>query len=412
MPDSTILKRIFDSKSRANPYPLFAQLRETPVSWQEDGPNEKGTWVVSTYRDIVELFHDPRLSSDLRKGAESGGPRSPLAEYLFISRDPPDHDRMRAMAMRHFGPPERPSYVEQLRPKILEITTSLIDRLPGDRDFDLVAKVAYPLPVAVICEILGVPREDQARFKEWADDLVTSIAFHSSEAVSKRDAASKALAEYLSGLVKLRRRQPGDDMLSRLANDRGPDGVLDERYLAATGTLLLVAGHETTVNLIANGMLTLLRHPDIIERLRHEPDLVIGTVEELLRYEPPVQFLANRTTLQEIRIGDVTIPKGVLVTMALAAGNRDPDRFEDPDRFDPERPDNGHLGFGSGIHYCFGAPLARVEAQIALLELARRLVRPQLLQDPPPYRESPLLRGPAELRLAIEGVRDVAESGR
>ena len=195
-----------------------------------------------------------------------------------------------------------------------------------------------------------MPREDRAQFKKWADDLVTSIAFHSSEAVSKRDAASKALAEYISGLVKLPPPQPGDDMLSRLANDRGPDGFLDERYLAATGTLLLVAGHETTVNLIANGMLTLLRHPDILERLRHEPDLVIGTVEELLRYEPPVQFLANRTTLQEIRIGDITIPKGVLVTMALAAGNRDPDRFGDPDRFDPEPPGQRPPRVGSGIH--------------------------------------------------------------
>jgi cytochrome P450 len=181
---------------------------------------------------------------------------------------------------------------------------------------------------------------------------------------------------------------------------------MEEPYLVATSALLLIAGHETTVNLIANGVLTLLRHPAVLERLRREPGLIVGTVEELLRYEPPVQFLPGRTTLEDVPVAGTTIPKGVLVTMALAAGNRDPTRFRDPDRFDPDRRDNAHLGFGSGIHYCFGAPLARVEAQIALTELVRRLEGPRLLIDPPPYRESPVLRGPRELMIEIDGVRE------
>ena len=180
-------------------------------------------------------------------------------------------------------------------------------------------------------------------------------------------------------------------------------------YLVNTATLLLVAGHETTVNLLGNGMLTLLRHPAMLERLRNAPDLIPATVEELLRYEPPVQFLVGRTTLDEIALAGTTIPKGVLVTLALAAGNRDPARFPEPDRFDPERSDNQHLGFGSGIHICFGAPLARMETQIALTELVRRLEQPRLVVDPPPYRPSPLLRGPEHLLIAVDGVRASGE---
>jgi cytochrome P450 len=405
-----ILRSIYDPASRANPYPLFAELRQTPVCWQEDGPDDAGTYVVSTYREIAALMHDPRISSDLRKGAHTGGPRTSLAPYSFINLDAPDHDRLRSLAMRHFGPPGRPDYVERLRPEIERVAATLVDELAeqlGDeRRIDVVARLAYPLPVAVICAILGVPREDQPRFRVWADDLVSSVAVHTPEAQARRQEASTALNEYMTALVERRRKQPADDMLSRMATDTGPGGRMEDPYLVATSVLLLVAGHETTVNLIANGVLTLLRHPAILERLRREPDLVAGTVEELLRYEPPVQMLSNRTTLEEIPVAGTTIPKGVLVTLALAAGNRDPVRFANPDRFDPERRDNAHLGFGSGIHYCFGAPLARVEGQIALLELARRLERPRLVVDPPPYRPSPALRGPIELFVEVDGVRE------
>jgi cytochrome P450 len=215
----------------------------------------------------------------------------------------------------------------------------------------------------------------------------------------------------MAELVELRRRTPTDDLLSRLANDRGPDGRMDDPALIGTLSLLLVAGHETTTNLIANSMLALLRHPEVLEWLRREPNRLVGTVEEVLRYDPPVQLLTNRTTLTDIPVGDVTIPKGVLVTLALAAGNRDPARFRDPDRFDPGRADNAHIGFGSGIHYCFGAPLARLEAQIALTELVQRLDRPRLVLDPPPYREGPVLRGPRELLVEVSSVRSAGEHG-
>jgi cytochrome P450 len=403
----TILRAIYDPANRANPYPLFAELRETPVSWQEDGPNEAGTYVVATYREIAGLLHDPRLSSDLRKGALSGGPRTSLAPRSFINLDAPDHDRLRRLATRHFGPPERPGYIDELRSAMERITRTLLDELQGEQRFDVVSRLASPLPVTIICEILGVPSEDQRMFRAWADSLIESIVCDTPDARARRQAAATALEDYMGALVRRRRDRPGADMLSRMVADSEAGRGMEEEFLVATSVLLLIAGHETTVNLIASGVLTLLRHPDILDRLRLQPESVHGVVEELLRYEPPVQLLPNRTTLEEIPIAGTTIPKGVLVTLAPAAGNRDPARFADPDRFDPERRDNEHLGFGSGTHYCFGAPLARAEAQVALREFARRAHRPRLVVDPPPYRPSPSLRGPEELLVEVDSVRPV-----
>jgi cytochrome P450 len=209
---------------------------------------------------------------------------------------------------------------------------------------------------------------------------------------------------YLAGLIEERRKKPGDDMLSQLSTAGGPDGVMTTMEVLSTAALLLIAGHETTVNLITNGMLTLLRNPDVLERLRKDPNLAVPIVEELLRFEPPVQLVPQRTTVADIEVRGVTIPKGASLWLVLAAGNRDPDRFEDPDRFNPDRGDIQHLGFGSGIHSCFGAPLARLEAQLALSELARRLENPRLLEDPPPYRQNAVLRGPRHLPIACDGI--------
>lgn len=178
-------------------------------------------------------------------------------------------------------------------------------------------------------------------------------------------------------LIEHHRKQPGSDLLSGLVTDPGPDGLMAQANIRRTASLLLIDGHETIVNLITNGMLTLLRHPDVLERLKHEPNMVIRLVEELLRYEPPVHILPNRTALADISIAGTVIPKGSTVILLLASGNRDPARFHDPDKFNPDRKDNMHLGFGSGIHYCYGAPLARLETQIALTELVRRLEKPQ-----------------------------------
>jgi cytochrome P450 len=400
-----ILRSIFDPANRANPYPLFAELRKTPVCWQDGGPCAAGTYVVSTYREIEALMHDPRISSDLRKGDRCGGPRTPFAPLQFINLDVPDHDRLRALATRHFGPPASPRFVDDLTPQIERITRALLDALREQRRVDIVSQLAAPLPVTLISQMLGVPDADRESFRAWTDMLVETLASDTAEGLARRDRASRALYEYMSGLVAERRKRPRADMLSRMASDLESGDGMEETQLVATSVLLLVAGHETTVNLIANGVLTLLRHPDVLAGLRRDPECAHGVVEELLRYEPPVQLLANRTTLEEIVVAGTAIPKGVLVTLALAAGNRDPSRFADPDRFDPERRDNAHLGFGSGIHYCFGAPLARVEAQIALREFARRVDEPRVAIDPPPYRPSPILRGPEELIVELSAIR-------
>lgn len=213
------------------------------------------------------------------------------------------------------------------------------------------------------------------------------------------------IAQYMAGLIEQRRRSPREDMLSGLVHDDGPDGPMAPVDMIINSVLLLIAGHETTVNLITNGMLTLLRHPEVLERLRRDPGLMPEAVEELLRYEPPIQLLPQRTPLSDIEIGGVTIPEGAPLTLVLASGSRDPGRFRDPDRFDPARQDNEHFGFGSGIHSCFGAPLARLEVRLALNQLIHRLELPRLVEDPPPYRRNPVLRGPRHLLVECAGVR-------
>ncbi len=294
-----------------------------------------------------------------------------------------------------------------MMPDMTEIVSGLIDNLAGRDQADLVDDVTYPYPVTVICRLLGVPREDEPRFHVWADAFVEAADPTIGDFATRkrqRDHANAELGRYLGELADADRGNPGGDMLSELVTDDGPDGRLSREELMTNAALLLIAGHETTVNLITNGVLTLLRHPEILQRLRRQPDLASRVVEELLRYEPPVQFLTNRAALDDFDIAGTTIPRGSPITLVLAAGSRDPGHVADPDRFDPDRQYNEHLGFGGGIHYCFGAPLARPEAQIALTELARRPENPHLVTDPPPYRPNPSLRGPRHLPIQFDRI--------
>ncbi|ARF59211.1 cytochrome [Streptomyces gilvosporeus] len=390
------LQQIFDYSARADPYPLYAELRKTPVALQEDG-----SYVISTYREITDALNDPHLSSDLRNLSPPPPPPEEGATSSFIHMDSPEHDRSRRMVMRHFGPPHTPGLVTGFEGFLTATVGSLIDDVAGKERIDVVDDFAFPLPVTVTCHLLGVPREDEPRFHLWVNDIMNSIEYNPEtdpkEKLDKGVQARKDLRQCLGELVEQRHGRPGDGLLSRLANDDGPDGRMADAEIVATARLLLIAGHETVVNLITNGMLTLLRHPQVLQRLRDEPDLVVPLVEELLRYEPPVQIIPWRTAYSDITVADTVIPKGSQIMLMLASGSRDPKRFHDPDRFDPDRHDNQHLGFGSGIHLCFGGPLARLETQIALTELVRRLDRPRLVADPPPYRLSPVLRGPVHL---------------
>lgn len=411
MTEPSLVARITDFANRADPYPLYTELRRTPVLHEEEG----GPYVISSFWDIESLLHDPRISSDAANLAAAGADELNQAENTglppsFIRLDPPEHDRLRRIANSAFGPPHEPRRIDDMRGELHGIVAELIDGLAGETEIDLVDQFAYPFPVTVICRLLGVPREDEPRFRSWVDPMVASLDPQTRqggdpEFVKTAQEARTQLGMYLAGLVEERTKDPRDDMLSDLAAGKGPDGAMTMMEVLSTAVLLLIAGHETTVNLIANGMLTLLRHPECLRRLREEPELAVNIVEELLRYEPPVQLVPQRTCITDIEVRGVTIPKGSRIWLMLAAGNRDPERFKDPERFDPDRDDLQHLGFGSGIHTCFGAPLARLEAQIALAELARRLENPRLMADPPPYRPNAVLRGPRHLPLTIDGVR-------
>ncbi|MFF4696167.1 cytochrome P450 [Streptomyces chattanoogensis] len=398
----TMSAQITDYANRADPYPLYAALRKSPVTRQDDG-----SYLVSTYYEVRSLANDPRLSNDPRNrplGAD--GPAVTEEDtnlpHSFLLQDPPGHHRLRTAAMRPFGPPHSPRFVHDLRGELARVVSDLLDALDGKDEIDVVDDFAYPLPVTAICKVLGVPREDEQRFHGWADSVVSGL--DPSGGAERARQARLEMGAYLSDLIDTKRRHPDSGILGPLAHETGPGGSMSTMELVATSILLLIAGHETTVNLISNATLTLLRHPDILQRFRNEPDLVVPLVEEVLRYEPPVQFIPFTTALADIDIADTTIPKGAQVWLLLASANRDPKRFDDPDRFDPDRDDNQHLGFYTGIHYCFGAPLARMEAQLALPQLVRRVMNPRLLADPPPYRVNPVLRGPRHLPVAIDGL--------
>ncbi|KUJ36514.1 cytochrome [Streptomyces sp. NRRL F-5122] len=411
MTSVALLHRITDFANRPDPYPLYAELRKTPVVRDEAGP-----YLVSTYWEIRSLLHDPRISSDARNltaeaAKATGQDQDPDLPPNFLRLDPPEHDRLRRLATAPFGPPDTPRRVYDMHGELTDVVAELIDGCRGKEQIDLVDDISYPFPVTVICRLLGVPREDEKLFHEWADTIAAGPdpVVTDEEREAKLESVRRArreLAGYLAGLIEERRRSPRDDMLSAMAAGHGADGRMSPVEAVTTSALLLVAGHETTVNLITNGMLTLLRNPDVLQRLRAEPDLAVPLVEELLRFEPPVQMLPQRTTLADIDIAGTIIPKGASVYLMLASGSRDPQRFTDADRFIPDRSDNQHLGFGHGLHACFGAPLARLEAQLALTALVRRLDAPRLAEDPPPYRPNAVLRGPRHLPIAIGGIKD------
>ncbi|WP_055490707.1 cytochrome P450 [Streptomyces sp. TP-A0356] len=394
MDSETLLARITDYASRPNPYPLYTELREAgPVVRQADG-----SCLVGTYYEIAALLHDPRMSADPRTRGEV------THKPPFLRLDDPEHHRLRTLAMRPFGPPHSPGRIDGMRGEIDRITKELLEPFEAGRQVDIVDDFAYPLPVTVICRLLGVPREDEPLFRAWSDALVAAADVRpgddSAESDKAGDQARIEMGGYLVNLAEQRRGNPSDDMLFAFVNEPDPNLRLTQEELAETAVLLLIAGHETTVNLITNGVLTLLRQPEHLDHLRREPDLLPQAVEELLRYEPPVH-MRERVPLADIDVADTTIPEGTSVILVLASGSRDPMRFHEPDRFDPTRPDNEHFGFGSGIHFCYGAPLARIEAQAALGALLPHLGTARLVQDPPPYRQNAMLRGPRHLPIQL-----------
>jgi cytochrome P450 len=379
-----------DPEFVADPYPTYHRLRtEDPVHH-----SPLGFWVLTRYDDVVAALRDPRLAKEAIASfvaARFGAP-VPAMGLSMLDRDPPDHTRLRGLVSKAFTP----RVVEGLRPRIQQIVDGLLDGAAGRRSMDLIEEFAYPIPVIVICEMLGVPVEDHERFKGWSLDVARGLDLvwlgPDSEVGRRSIAARQALGEYFRGLIAQRRAAPRNDLLSGLIAAEEAGDKLNEIELLATCILLLIAGHETTVNLIGNGTLALLRHRDQLERLRREPGLIATAVEELLRFDGPVQRTA-RIPSEDVTFGGRTIAKGEMVMPFIGAADRDPAQFPSPDRLDIGRTDNRHIAFGWGIHFCLGAPLARIEGQIAINTLVRRLPKLELATGQPEYRQSLTLRG-------------------
>jgi cytochrome P450 len=379
----------FGAEYFQDPLGHFARLREerpvTPVIM----PNDTRFWLVTRYADVRAALADPRLIKDTRKMAGEDWASNPLTGYLsdhMLNLDPPDHTRLRRLVTKAFTARR----VASLRPRIEAITGELLDCL-GDRDeADLIASFAFPLPVTVICELLGVPAADRDSFGAWSQTLMSLAA-----APEEFRAAGDAMIGYLTELLAAKRQSPSDDLLSTLAAGRDDEDSLGERELIAMGYLLVIAGHETTVNLIGNGMLALLLHPAELTRLRSDPSLLPSAVEELLRYANPLNHTTRRFTTEPTEIGGVVIPEREWVLCVTSSGNHDPSRFPEPDRLDIGRDASGHLAFGHGIHYCLGAPLARVEGEVAFGALLARFPGMSLAAPPSSlrWRASSLIHG-------------------
>jgi cytochrome P450 len=380
-----------DPEFLADPYPTYHRLRdEDPV---HHSPMD--FWVLTRYEDVAAVLRDPRFIKEplvSMVAARFGVSVPPGVGLSMLDRDPPDHTRLRSLVSKAFTP----RVVEGLRPRIQKMVDELITRAEAVGTMDLIEEFAYPIPVNVICEMLGVPVEDHERFKGWSLDIargLDSVWLPPESEIPKRSGAARhAIGDYMRGLIAERRASPRGDLLSALIAAEEAGDKLGEDELIATCILLLIAGHETTVNLIGNGTLALLRHPEELRRLRETPGLITSAVEELLRYDGPVQRTA-RITSTAVTLGGRTIPKGEMVMPFIGAADRDPSQFPDPDRLDLGRTDNRHIAFGWGIHFCLGAPLARVEGQIAIDTLVRRLPRLALVNDEPEHRQSLTLRG-------------------
>ena len=370
-----------------DPYPLYCRLRvESPVH-----QSPLGMWVLSRYDDVAMFLRDPRFGRRGFQEVIAARFGHPGFSHTMLLQDPPDHTRLRTLVSKAFTP----RVVEGLRGQIQGMVDRLLDDMVArGGEADLIADLAYPLPVSVISAMLGVPVADRGRFREWSFDLARSIdavVVSDPEIITRGNAAGLAFSEYFAELIAERRRTPRADLLSALIAVEEAGDQLSTEELLATVMLLFLAGHETTTNLIGNGVLALLRHPGELRRLREDPALIGSAVEELLRYDSPVQRV-SRIVYEDVTIGDGTIPQGSLVLGLLGAANRDPAQFPEPDRLDLGRPDNRHLAFGWGIHFCLGAPLARLEGQIAIGTLLRRLPALALATERVEWRQTFTLR--------------------
>jgi cytochrome P450 len=398
---------LYSEEFRANRFEVYARMREQdPVLLQPGIDGETPIWFLTRYEDVVAVLVDDQrfvrdpllaLSDDEIAQMRADMP----ADFAFIenhmlNKDGADHRRLRRLVTKAFTP----RMVEQLRPRIQAIADELIDGVGQRHEMELVEEFAFPLPITVIAELLGIPVADQKRFREWSDAVVRPSI--SPSELERFAGQMRDFVAYLRDLFERRRREPADDLISALLQAEEAGDSLSEEELFSTVILLIVAGHETTVSLIGNAVLALLTEPEVLERLRLEPTRIPGAVEELLRREAAVDRTLNRWAATDVELGGRTIKRGDVVIAILGAADRDPARFPEPDALDLERQDNKHVAFGRGSHYCLGAPLARLEGEIAIATLLRRLadLRLAVPRDELTWRPVPLFRALASLPVA------------
>jgi cytochrome P450 len=409
-PDFDLFLPLRSAGSLENPYPIYSLLRtvrpvmQVPVPGY-DGP---GVWLLTRYRDVHRVLRDGQFSADRMNAPLFRDNLERLPAFIrqsasglrtMLTMDPPEHTRVRKLVNKAFTP-RRIATLKGHIEEIVDQRLSAAARADQPR-MDLIHDLAEPLPAIVIAELLGVPAEDHRQFREWSSQLIAAIAAPTLE--ERRDAslsAGQKLLGYLGETIAARRREPRDDLISAMIQAQEESDALSDEELLATSNLLLLAGHETTTNLIGNGMLALLREPEQLERLRREPELLPTAIEELLRFDGPVQATV-RVALEDVEIDDHVIPTGSLVLVSLGAANHDPEVFDEPDRLDVGRDPNPHLAFGFATHFCMGAPLARLEAECAFAALVSRFPQLSLLDDAPEYRPNPILRGLKRLDLAL-----------
>ena len=392
-----------DPEVIANPYPSYQELQtRDPVHWNEG----LQAWTLTRYADVLEVLRDQRLSVD-RMSRFGGGLPEPMQEAMapiirifsnmMLMSDPPNHTRLRSLANKAFTP----RVVEAIRAHIQAIVDQSLDAVESTGRMDVIGDLAYPLPATVIAEMLGVALEDRDQFKKWSGDLAMFLGDirRAAEHVEVAQRSALQMIDYLTGIIRECRQNPRDDLISALVAAEEQGDSFSEEELFAMFVLLQVGGHETTTNLIGNGLLALLQNPEQMQQLKDNPSLIQTAVEEFVRYHSPVQ-ITSRIALEDMELGGKGISKGQMMSAYLGAANRDPAQFPDPERLDITRQENRHVGFGFGPHFCLGAALARLEGQIAIGTVLRRM--PELRLEPPlsggrledfPWRQNPIFHG-------------------
>ncbi len=380
-----------------DPYPFYARLRSRSPVHRSRVLN---SWVFTRYAEVEAILRDYRRFSNVPTNRNLT-PRqrsslSPRAEWTMLFMDPPEHTRLRALVNKAFTP----RAVEALEPHIRTIMGQLLDDIDDPSGFDLIAAVANPLPVIVIAEMLGVPPEDRTEFKHWSDERARLLEPVITPEERKRAmVAGEAFDAYFASIIEARRREPQEDIVSALARAEEEGDKLTAREVLNMLRLLLIAGNETTTNLIGNGVLALLRNPEQLELLREDPSRIPEAVEELLRFDSPVQ-LDFRGVLEDCEVNGASLQRGDGAVLAIGAANHDPEVFDDPERLDVQRSTGSNISFGRGVHHCIGAPLARLEGRIALEVLLERFSSMRLLDDTPKFRRAIVLRGLETLPMA------------